>query len=56
MPLAANPPRRRDVTFLFKLEPGVCSKSYGMNVAGMAGIPTAVRRLALNTASCGAGG
>jgi len=27
-----------DVTFLYKLAPGVCPKSYGMNVAKMAGI------------------
>ncbi|PRP74153.1 hypothetical protein PROFUN_06478 [Planoprotostelium fungivorum] len=27
-----------DVTFLYKLTPGVCPKSYGMNVAKMAGI------------------
>eukprot|EP00055_Hartaetosiga_balthica_P004931 m.13709 g.13709 ORF g.13709 m.13709 type:complete len:1251 (+) comp4189_c0_seq1:110-3862(+) len=29
---------QRDVTFLYKLQPGVCSKSYGMNVAHMAGV------------------
>lgn len=33
---------RRDVTFLYKLTEGVCSKSYGMNVAGMAGMPVAI--------------
>ncbi|CAG8613818.1 1745_t:CDS:2, partial [Scutellospora calospora] len=30
---------RREVTFLYKLVPGVCPKSYGMNVANMAGVP-----------------
>lgn len=33
---------RREVTFLYKLAPGVCSKSYGMNVATMAGVPAHV--------------
>src|SRR6185295_5890944 len=28
-----------EVTFLYKLISGVCPKSYGMNVANMAGIP-----------------
>eukprot|EP00039_Didymoeca_costata_P022582 m.4776 g.4776 ORF g.4776 m.4776 type:complete len:1204 (+) comp3101_c0_seq1:98-3709(+) len=31
-------PGKRDVVFLYKLLPGVCSKSYGLNVASMAGI------------------
>ncbi|CAG8589017.1 12391_t:CDS:10, partial [Gigaspora rosea] len=30
---------RKEVTFLYKLVPGVCPKSYGMNVANMAGVP-----------------
>jgi len=30
---------RKDVTFLYKLTRGICPKSYGMNVARMAGIP-----------------
>ncbi|CAG8542071.1 1112_t:CDS:10 [Diversispora eburnea] len=30
---------RKEVTFLYKLISGVCPKSYGMNVANMAGIP-----------------
>ncbi|KAJ3091283.1 DNA mismatch repair protein msh6 [Quaeritorhiza haematococci] len=30
---------RREVTFLYKLVRGVCPKSYGMNVASMAGVP-----------------
>ncbi len=34
---------RRDVTFLYKLQAGVCSKSYGMNVAALAGVPADVR-------------
>ncbi|KAI1321166.1 DNA mismatch repair protein msh6 [Mortierella claussenii] len=29
----------REVTFLYKLVEGVCEKSYGMNVAHMAGVP-----------------
>ncbi|EDQ85496.1 uncharacterized protein MONBRDRAFT_29248 [Monosiga brevicollis MX1] len=33
---------KRDVTFLYKLVQGVCSKSYGMNVAAMAGLSDAV--------------
>ena len=33
---------RKEVTFLYKLSPGVCPKSYGMNVARMAGIPDAI--------------
>ncbi|CAJ0650325.1 6592_t:CDS:10 [Entrophospora sp. SA101] len=32
----------REVTFLYKLVPGVCPKSYGMNVASMAGIPNQI--------------
>ncbi|CAG8445223.1 11757_t:CDS:10 [Ambispora leptoticha] len=33
---------RKEVTFLYKLVPGVCPKSYGMNVASMAGVPRVV--------------
>ncbi|KNC79982.1 hypothetical protein SARC_07637 [Sphaeroforma arctica JP610] len=33
---------KRDVTFLYQLALGVCSKSYGMNVANMAGVPRQV--------------
>lgn len=32
----------RDVTFLYKLLDGVCSKSYGLNVARMAGVPDTI--------------
>ncbi|KAG0090751.1 DNA mismatch repair protein msh6 [Podila epicladia] len=32
----------REVTFLYKLIEGVCEKSYGMNVAHMAGVPRAI--------------
>lgn len=39
-------PGRRDVVFLYKLQPGVCSKSYGMNVASMAGVPASVIEVA----------
>lgn len=35
-------PARGDVTFLYKLEAGVCSRSYGMNVARMAQLPEPV--------------
>ncbi|KAL6071659.1 DNA mismatch repair protein msh6 [Balamuthia mandrillaris] len=31
-------PQRKDVTFLYKVQKGVCPKSYGMNVARMAGV------------------
>ncbi|KAI0216514.1 DNA mismatch repair protein msh6, partial [Massospora cicadina] len=37
---------RRDVTFLYKLTPGICPKSYGMNVARMAGLPSEIIDLA----------
>ena len=30
------------MTFLYKLVEGVCPKSYGMNVANMAGLPSDV--------------
>ncbi|KAI9201827.1 DNA mismatch repair protein msh6 [Polychytrium aggregatum] len=30
---------KREVTFLYKLTKGVCPKSFGMNVASMAGVP-----------------
>ncbi|OZJ02922.1 hypothetical protein BZG36_04117 [Bifiguratus adelaidae] len=32
----------REVTFLYKLTPGACQKSFGMNVAHMAGVPTSI--------------
>ncbi|GJJ79056.1 DNA mismatch repair protein MSH6 [Entomortierella parvispora] len=32
----------REVTFLYKLVEGVCEKSYGMNVAHMAGVPRSI--------------
>ena len=32
-----------DVTFLYTLTPGICPKSYGLNVARLAGIPEDVR-------------
>lgn len=31
-----------NVTFLYKLTDGICEKSFGMNVARMAGVPGAV--------------
>jgi DNA mismatch repair protein MSH6 len=46
---AAAPP---EVTFLYKLTPGGCPKSYGTNVARLAGLPEAVvRRAALLAAA-----
>jgi len=41
----------RDVTFLYQLTPGVCSKSYGLNVAGMAGVPLKIIDTAESTAA-----
>lgn len=32
----------RNVTFLYKLTAGICEKSFGMNVAAMAGIPKTI--------------
>lgn len=34
---------RRDITFLYRLEDGVCSQSFGMHVARMAGMCDEVR-------------
>lgn len=31
-----------NVTFLYKLTAGICSKSFGMNVAMMAGLPKSI--------------
>ncbi|CAA20855.1 MutS protein homolog [Schizosaccharomyces pombe] len=39
---AAVDEKIRRVTFLYKLEDGICPKSYGMNVASMAGLPEKV--------------
>ncbi|KAI9298967.1 DNA mismatch repair protein Msh6 [Neoconidiobolus thromboides FSU 785] len=39
-------PNSNKVQFLYKLKQGVCNKSYGMNVASMAGIPDLVIQLA----------
>ncbi|CAG8558122.1 14662_t:CDS:10 [Funneliformis caledonium] len=33
---------KKEVTFLYKLVAGVCPKSYGMNVASMAGVPRGI--------------
>lgn len=35
-------PGEEVVTFLYKLEPGVCSNSYGFNVAKLAGLPSSI--------------
>jgi DNA mismatch repair protein MSH6 len=37
-----NPDDDHQVTFLYKLVPGACSKSYGVNVARLAQLPTDV--------------
>lgn len=37
-------PTEEDVIFLYKLKQGVCSQSYGYNVAKMAGIPRDILR------------
>ncbi|GJQ69953.1 putative component of the post-replicative DNA mismatch repair system (MMR) [Trypoxylus dichotomus] len=39
------------VTFLYKLEPGVCSNSYGFNVAKLAGLPENIIQNALKIAT-----
>jgi hypothetical protein len=41
---------RDDVTFLYKLVPGVCPKSYGMHVARLAEMPESVVALATKKA------
>lgn len=33
---------RKMITFLYKLKPGRCPRSYGMNVARLAGIPDTI--------------
>lgn len=38
----ASDEANRDVTFLYKLVKGVCPKSFGMNVASMAGVPKSI--------------
>lgn len=43
-----NDPTEEDVVFLYKLTKGVCSQSYGYNVAKMAGIPRDILRTAYN--------
>ncbi|KAJ3053991.1 DNA mismatch repair protein msh6 [Rhizophlyctis rosea] len=42
---------KRDITFLYKLRHGSCPKSYGMNVASMAGVPVEVVDRADNVAA-----
>jgi len=37
-----NPENKKDITFLYKYSPGVCPKSYGMNVASMAGVDSKI--------------
>jgi DNA mismatch repair protein MSH6 len=43
-------PGSPDVTFLYKLIPGVCAKSYGMNVARLAGMPASIIAVAIQRA------
>ncbi|OAY70755.1 DNA mismatch repair protein MSH6, partial [Ananas comosus] len=40
-----------EVTFLYRLTPGSCPKSYGVNVARLAGIPASVLRKAMEKSS-----
>ena len=52
---ADPPPHRGQVVFMYKLAPGAAAKSFGMNVAGMAGVPAEVRdRGSHHTAPCAA--
>lgn len=46
-----EPGKPEDVTFLYKLRPGSCPRSYGVNVAKLAGLPDAVVRRAYQKAS-----
>ena len=39
------------MTFLYKLTPGSCPKSYGVNVARLAGLPESVLKCAAKTAA-----
>ncbi|CAG4959685.1 unnamed protein product [Colias eurytheme] len=39
------------ITFLYKLSPGACPKSYGFNAARLAGVPTDITRRARNIAN-----
>jgi len=54
------PPGREEVTFLYRLRPGACPKSYGVHVARLAGLPErvlerAAQRAAALEAACGEG-
>lgn len=44
-------PEKREITFLYKLTQGVSPKSFGMNVASMAGVPSGVIDRAESVAS-----
>lgn len=37
-------PTDEDIIFLYKLKQGICSKSYGFNVAKIAGVPSDILR------------
>ncbi|KAH7642757.1 dna mismatch repair protein msh6-like protein [Dermatophagoides farinae] len=39
-------PTDENIVFLYKLQPGICNKSYGFNVAKLAGIPNEIIRRA----------
>ena len=43
-------PTQETITFLYKMAPGPCPKSYGFNAARLAGIPNEVIRLAYKKA------
>lgn len=41
-------PTQESVTFLYKLAPGACPKSYGFNAAKLAGMPNEITKRASN--------
>ena len=44
--MASNKGGLEEVTFLYKLCPGACPKSYGVNVARLAGMPESIMQRA----------
>jgi len=45
-----TPSRAQPITFLYKLQPGMCDESYGLNVARLADLPMSVIRTAARRA------